>query len=96
MPGHPRTRTRGDTRTFFTWEKVGSSGENAEDQGEGHEGHHQELESRRFARHQTLLNSVLGANLEDLHCLTHHVAELECQSVLLHQTLLRPVLGEKP
>ena len=46
-----------------------------------------ELECQRFARqsllendvqlHQTLLNSVLGKNLEDLS--EHHDLELECQ-----------------
>ena len=37
---------------------------------ENHEGHHHEMECQRSARQPSLLNSVLGATLEDLHRLT--------------------------
>ena len=57
----------------------------------GYEGHHLELECRRFARHQTLLNPVLGESLEDLHC-----AELECQRFAQRKTTTEFCPKRKP
>ena len=53
-------------------------------------GHRPELECERCAPN-SLLNPVMGENLQDLH--QSHDEELECQRDLLYQTLLNPVQG---